>query len=720
MTLVSIVHVSGWKYAVFRFIYIVYGLRHRRAQFAHSLYVCLIAYPSSPPPSRQHSEHGGEPGTNRFTSQSPVSSPVDAPATDQRLNLPFPVSLNPTSQNHLPSVPLSQSAPVHQQHALPPQFKQTVSLPNLHGLAASQQQHQQQFPPPSTMIASDRYQRHDRYTYPAPPPPSERRMSEPSNHFSTRQYSAHTPSNFSLAATGYNPNSYQQQHPRSSRSIGSFSDVTAGTPTTTTSSSSLTVVSMSDVEWQEESKHTIRHPSDGDSYSPIQSTFQNGSGPSLANNGLHSPHNAAQVTSGYSNNTVTGGYSLEDLSQQYDGRPHSSGGSSHSPQYQPLPPLGTVPLSQPAPAHPAIGYGANGGNTGNGAVDSTSRTYSFVSLPGNTVRKRPRRRYDEIERLYACNFPGCTKAYGTLNHLNAHVNMQKHGQKRHPNGKFFYLLFFMLPFFATVRFLVSIYDATISVFYAYVLMSKLSPIPPHKFICFKVYASPFPSIKVHMLTSRFAFSRVEFKEMRKQWRKAKKEAEAAREVQETRSRELGDVMRRRRATEPNFDSYGGQAQSLSEHMGIHPSDLPVSGYPLSGPSAGSGLESSMGGYGHPHYVAPNAYAPHHRAPISPLQPDSPPPNVRGSMVTQLVLPSLSTNAGGYDALEGSAHGGHGGHSSIHGYGSHHVHSNTSSPAPQLNRLSQDSLLLTPLNSHGHGHGHGHAYGDYSSLPSLGR
>ncbi|EJD07300.1 uncharacterized protein FOMMEDRAFT_69606, partial [Fomitiporia mediterranea MF3/22] len=66
-------------------------------------------------------------------------------------------------------------------------------------------------------------------------------------------------------------------------------------------------------------------------------------------------------------------------------------------------------------------------------ADPSSKTYSFVSLPGNTVRKRPRRRYDEIERLYSCNFPGCTKAYGTLNHLNAHVNMQKHGPKRHPN-----------------------------------------------------------------------------------------------------------------------------------------------------------------------------------------------------------------------------------------------------------------------------------------------
>ncbi|CAG8490483.1 7482_t:CDS:2 [Diversispora eburnea] len=63
------------------------------------------------------------------------------------------------------------------------------------------------------------------------------------------------------------------------------------------------------------------------------------------------------------------------------------------------------------------------------------KVYSFVALPGINTKKRPRRRYDEIERHYACNFVGCTKSYGTLNHLNAHVQMQKHGLKRHPSGK---------------------------------------------------------------------------------------------------------------------------------------------------------------------------------------------------------------------------------------------------------------------------------------------
>ncbi|WWD21336.1 hypothetical protein CI109_105820 [Kwoniella shandongensis] len=58
---------------------------------------------------------------------------------------------------------------------------------------------------------------------------------------------------------------------------------------------------------------------------------------------------------------------------------------------------------------------------------------TFVQLGGPAPKKRPRRRFDEIERLYACGWNGCEKSYGTLNHLNAHVAMQKHGEKRLPS-----------------------------------------------------------------------------------------------------------------------------------------------------------------------------------------------------------------------------------------------------------------------------------------------
>ncbi|KAI2787606.1 C2H2 finger domain transcription factor CON7 [Penicillium oxalicum] len=62
----------------------------------------------------------------------------------------------------------------------------------------------------------------------------------------------------------------------------------------------------------------------------------------------------------------------------------------------------------------------------------TGQVYSFVPIPGAQQHKRPRRRYEEIERMYKCGWNGCEKAYGTLNHLNAHVTMQSHGAKRTP------------------------------------------------------------------------------------------------------------------------------------------------------------------------------------------------------------------------------------------------------------------------------------------------
>jgi hypothetical protein len=52
--------------------------------------------------------------------------------------------------------------------------------------------------------------------------------------------------------------------------------------------------------------------------------------------------------------------------------------------------------------------------------------------------KRPRRRAEEVDRKYACNYPGCDKAYGALNHLNTHVRNTNHGPKREPKGLIFW------------------------------------------------------------------------------------------------------------------------------------------------------------------------------------------------------------------------------------------------------------------------------------------
>ncbi|KAF2752921.1 hypothetical protein EJ05DRAFT_515288 [Pseudovirgaria hyperparasitica] len=59
-----------------------------------------------------------------------------------------------------------------------------------------------------------------------------------------------------------------------------------------------------------------------------------------------------------------------------------------------------------------------------------SNIYPPVPHGGVQHHKRPRRRYDEIERIYNCSWNGCEKAYGTLSHLNVHVTTHSHGMKR--------------------------------------------------------------------------------------------------------------------------------------------------------------------------------------------------------------------------------------------------------------------------------------------------
>ncbi|CAO1631403.1 unnamed protein product [Parajaminaea phylloscopi] len=63
---------------------------------------------------------------------------------------------------------------------------------------------------------------------------------------------------------------------------------------------------------------------------------------------------------------------------------------------------------------------------------STYGDLSVGSAGDADRKKRPRRKHSEIDRMYRCGFEGCDKSYGTLNHLNAHVALQKHGEKRTP------------------------------------------------------------------------------------------------------------------------------------------------------------------------------------------------------------------------------------------------------------------------------------------------
>ena len=96
-----------------------------------------------------------------------------------------------------------------------------------------------------------------------------------------------------------------------------------------------------------------------------------------------------------------------------------------------------APGALPAPRTPVVDKTRRKRNS-NEAAATLSQVYSFIPIPGAQQHKRPRRRYEEIERMYKCGWQGCEKAYGTLNHLNAHVTMQAHGSKRTPEGLFFF------------------------------------------------------------------------------------------------------------------------------------------------------------------------------------------------------------------------------------------------------------------------------------------
>lgn len=94
----------------------------------------------------------------------------------------------------------------------------------------------------------------------------------------------------------------------------------------------------------------------------------------------------------------------------------------------------------PVPQSGFLGYNTNPASSGlYGRAPPpylSSSSSSFVpGYPGAHEAKRRRRRPEEIERIYQCGWEGCTKGYGTLNHLNAHVTMQGHGVKRLPEGK---------------------------------------------------------------------------------------------------------------------------------------------------------------------------------------------------------------------------------------------------------------------------------------------
>ena len=138
-------------------------------------------------------------------------------------------------------------------------------------------------------------------------------------------------------------------------------------------------------------------------------------------NGVSLPSARTIINSPQSFLPPQNGQFLGNQSQPYrDNRAASLGDGAQ--QYQP---------SRPYPMH-------HGDRHTQSQDDNDDMTFVALGAPtqgGPSSKKRPRRRYDEIERLYGCGWNGCEKSYGTLNHLNAHVAMQKHGEKRLPTGQ---------------------------------------------------------------------------------------------------------------------------------------------------------------------------------------------------------------------------------------------------------------------------------------------
>lgn len=86
--------------------------------------------------------------------------------------------------------------------------------------------------------------------------------------------------------------------------------------------------------------------------------------------------------------------------------------------------LSAHPVEYPMPpyAHQQMPLGYSYGMAG-------SSSDSAADLE-NKRGRRFRRRYNQILRKYNCSYPGCSKSYGSLNHLNTHIVTKKHGQRK--------------------------------------------------------------------------------------------------------------------------------------------------------------------------------------------------------------------------------------------------------------------------------------------------
>ncbi|KAG8673270.1 hypothetical protein FPOAC2_06713 [Fusarium poae] len=224
------------------------------------------------------------------------------------------------------------------------------------------------------------------------------------DHASAAQYPVKQEVNYSTSAT---PTSEYGVYPQTARS-GSFPEHVQRSyhPASSASSGSMAQQQNSPSMPQQDGRSHQTHPVKSDNDVPIDPSIAAPS-PTYASYGQHSPYAP--------NPDMTHSYSHPGGGMYAQPRPDWAGYGQH----------GGAPLT---PGHPV--YAQNPASAA--PPQRPNQVYSFVPIPGAQQHKRPRRRYEEIERMYKCGWNGCEKAYGTLNHLNAHVTMQSHGQKRTP------------------------------------------------------------------------------------------------------------------------------------------------------------------------------------------------------------------------------------------------------------------------------------------------
>lgn len=164
--------------------------------------------------------------------------------------------------------------------------------------------------------------------------------------------------------------------------------------------------------------------------------------------------------------------------------------------------------------------------------------------------------------MYKCGWQGCEKAYGTLNHLNAHVTMQSHGAKRTPEGESLSLSQCLLD--RLVRAAARLSRALKKEADAFAVLEGSSE--NHRRRC---------RLPRSLWLSADILPPTEFKEIRKEWKQRKKDEENARKAEEERQRTANGGSEAQPPSDPN------QPPGSNFQPGARP-QLPPIGYAPAG------------------------------------------------------------------------------------------------------------------------------------------